>query len=169
MFYICHMKKKLFSKCLLAGAVLLAVSFSACKKDDDGDDTALEGCSLPQGSLKWTADGGALCANASLFADYAIMMTINGVSQTGATLTLELDSVAPGTYQMKELENSVLFTDELGMAWQSTDDNPGTLTVTKNNESTNEFEASFTVAVRNPLLGTSQTLSGGSIKVFYTE
>lgn len=153
----------------LFGLMLVALTFNACKKDDDGDDTALEGCTLPQGSLKWTAEGGALCANASLFADYAIIMTVNGVSQTGATLTLELDSVSPGTYQMKEFENSVLYTDELGMGWLSTDDNPGTLTVTKNNESTNEFEATFSVPVRNPVLGTTQTLTGGSVKVFYTE
>jgi Family of unknown function (DUF6252) len=152
----------------LVPALALLTIVSSCKKDDDDDDPVTDLCALPNGSLKWTSNGQNLCANASLFADYAIVMTVNGISQQGATLTLELDSVNQGTYQMKELVNSILYTDVLGMAWQSTDDNPGTITITKNNTSTNEFEATFNVPVRNPL-GMSQTLSGGTLKVFYTE
>ncbi|MBL7924945.1 MAG: hypothetical protein JNL88_12160 [Bacteroidia bacterium] len=148
----------------------IAFLFLSCG-DEDGNPlngSGSDACSLPNGSLKWTTDGGLKCASASLFADQAMVMTVNGISQTGLSMTLELDSMQPGTYEMKAGVNSLLFTDQLGMAWQSTDDNPGTLVVSSNNASTNLFEASFNCTARNPL-GMSKSISGGTLRVFYTE
>jgi hypothetical protein len=49
------------------------------------------------------------CANASLFASEAGgLMTINGITQQGATLTLELDSLSVGTHAMTETNNTIL-------------------------------------------------------------
>jgi hypothetical protein len=35
-------------------------------------------------------------------------MTINGITQQGATLTLELDSLSVGTHAMTETNNTIL-------------------------------------------------------------
>ncbi|MBK9401214.1 MAG: hypothetical protein IPN36_10230 [Bacteroidetes bacterium] len=95
-------------------------------------------------------------------------MTINGITQTGVTITLELDDITPGTYTMNEDTNSILFTDQLAMAWQSTNTNPGTLIITANDTVNNILQATFDVTVRNPL-SQSKSISQGQIKVFYTE
>lgn len=139
-----------------------------CKKDGDEEQSLAVGCSLPTGSLKWTADGASQCANVSLFADHALIMTVNGITVTGATMTMELDSVQPGTYAVKELTNSMIYTDQLGMAFLSTDTAPGTVTITKNDTVANWLEATFTVSLKNPL-GVSKTITEGMLQVDYTE
>lgn len=158
------MKKVLFA--------LWAISFAgitACNNDDDDDNNpAPDVCTLPTGSLRWTIGGTQRCADQSLFGDYTIIMTINGIAGNGETMTLELDSVTPGTYEMKADVNSILYTDNLAMAYQTTDDNPATLTITKNDTSNNRFEATFSGTLRNPL-GVSKTITGGTVKVNYTE
>ena len=165
------MKNKfLYSLLLLSACLSFTLLFTACGDDDDDNNTnpVTDGCTLPTGYLKWTVDGGQLCSNASLFGDYAIVMTINGISQSGVTMTMELDSVSPGTYQMTENINHLLFTDQLGMAWESTNDNPGTLVITSNNTSTNLIQGTFNITVRNPL-GVSKNITNGNFKISYTE
>lgn len=151
----------------------LAIVFSvlaACSgdKDEINSNPIIDNCSLPTGSLKWAISGVSRCADQTLFGDYGILMTINGIAGNGESLTLQLDSVRPGTYSIKADVNSILYTDNLAMAWQSTDDNPGTLTISLNDTNTNRFEATFSATLRNPL-GASKTLNGGNIKVYYTE
>ena len=155
---------------LIIALLLPTIFLNSCGDKDDDPNTGpvTDGCTMPNGYLKWTVDGGQLCSNATLFADYAIVMTVNGISQSGVTMTLELDSVTPGTYQMKEDINSVLFTDQLGMAWQSTNDNPGTLQIISNDTSTNLIRANFNLTVRNPF-GISKNITGGQLRIFYTE
>lgn len=149
---------------------LFIFTLSSCG-DDDTDVPGIplgNNCTLPTGYLKWNFDGSSYCANTSLFADHAIIMTINGITQTGVTMTLELDDITPGTYTMNEDTNSILFTDQLAMAWQSTNSNPGTLIITSNDTANNILQATFDVTVRNPLSQT-KSISQGQIKVFYTE
>ncbi len=152
------------------GFLLSLLFLSSCGEDSPENplNNISDNCSLPNGHLKWTVEGNDYCANASLFADHALVMTMNGITLTGITITLELDSILPGTYPMKADINSILFTDQLGMAWQTTDDNPGTLQITSNNTSTNLLQASFSATLRNPL-GLSKSLSQGTIKIHYTE
>lgn len=158
------MKKVLFA--------FLALSFTgivACNDDkDENDNPAPDACTLPTGSLRWTIGGTQRCADQTLFGDYGIVMTINGIAGNGETMTIELDSVTPGTYEMKADVNSVLYTDNLAMAYQTTDDNPGTLIITKNDTSNNRLEATFTGSLRNPL-GVSKTITSGNLKVNYTQ
>jgi hypothetical protein len=54
------------------------------------------------------------------------------------------------------------------MAWESTNDNPGTLVITSNNTSTNVIQGTFNLTVRNPL-GVSKNITNGNFKVSYTE
>jgi len=150
---------------------LLAVFILCSCGDDDSDIPGIpsgNNCTLPNGYMRWNFDGTSYCANASLFADNAILMTINGITQTGVTMTLELDDITPGTYSMTADTNSLLFTDQLAMAWQSTNADPGTLIITSNDTVNNILQATFNLTVRNPLSMT-KTINQGEIKVFYTE
>ena len=131
-------------------------------------DILTDNCELPNGHLKWSSGGSQTCANASLFGDLAIIMTINGISLTGETFTLELDDVAPGTYAMTTDTNHILHTDQLGMAWESTNAMPCTLLVLSNNTSTNLLEANFSGTLKSPL-GLTKVINSGTVKVSYTE
>jgi hypothetical protein len=131
-------------------------------------DILTDNCELPNGHLKWSSGGSQTCANASLFGDLAIIMTINGISLTGETFTLELDDVAPGTYAMTTDTNHILHTDQLGMAWESTNAMPCTLLVLSNNTSTNLLEANFSGTLQSPL-GLTKVINSGTVKVSYTE
>ena len=150
-------------------ACLFFVLFSACNEDKDGiPDVLSDNCEMPNGHLKWNFGSNSSCANASLFGDLAIVLTVNGISLSGETLTLELDDVATGNYSISGDTNHLLLTDQLGMAWESSNSNPGTLTILSNNTSSNKLEATFNAQLKNPL-GLSKTLSSGILKITYTE
>lgn len=93
-------------------------------------------------------------------------MTINGLNGNGSSLTLELDSVMPGTYQITEDVNHMIYLN--GDGWESTNDNPGTLVITSNNTSTNQIKGTFTVTLRSPLSG-NLSVTEGKFDLFYTE
>jgi hypothetical protein len=126
-------------------------------------------CSLPNGMLKWTADGTERCANASLFGDYGIFLTVNGVSTQGQTLTLELDSLSVGTYELSADENYMLYTDNFAMVWEATNEQPGTITITGHNETTNQLNATFQINLVNPLNGQIKAITNGQLNIKYTE
>lgn len=156
--YLLSEMKKLF--CLISLSTLLVIS--SCKKNDD---TATPVISY---FLQATIDGQTWKANTSLFADKAIVMTINGINQQGSSLTLELDDFTPGTYQIKNSRNHIIYTSQLADAFESTDGNPGTLVITSNDESKNLLKGTFTFTGQSPLSG-NKTISNGSFEVFYTE
>ena len=148
---------------------LLISLLTSCKQDEGLVASLLnQNCSLPNGHLKWTSGGKESCANASLFGDMAIVMTINGISLTGETFTLELDDVTPGIYLMTADTNHILHTDQLGMAWESTNALPCTLQVLSNNTSSNLFEANFSGTLKNPF-GLNKVINSGTVRVRYTE
>ena len=148
--------------------ISLFVLFSCDEEKEVLPDVLTDNCELPNGHLKWSSGGSQTCANASLFGDLAIIMTINGISLTGETFTLELDDVTPGTYAMTTDTNHILHTDQLGMAWESTSAMPCTLQVLSNNTSTNLLEANFSGTLKSPF-GLSKVINNGTIKVRYTE
>lgn len=147
----------------------ISLMFAGCEEDKEIlPGIITDNCILPNGHLKWTSGGIQKCANASLFGDQGLVMTVNGISLTGESFTLELDNVAPGTYAMTTDSNHILHTDQLGMAWESTNGNPATLVILSNNTSTNVLEANFSGTLKNPL-GLNKTISNGSLKITYTE
>ncbi len=155
------------TRLLLPALLIAGMGISSCKKSESSSKT--NDCSLPNGYLRCNDGTDDFCADASLFADNAIVLTINGMTSQGATLTIELDSINAGTYPVNENTNHFLYTDKLGMGYESTDDNPGTVTITSNNRSTNKITGSFIVPVREHLLGTSKTLHSGTFSLNYTE
>lgn len=96
-------------------------------------------------------------------------MTINGITQAGLSMTLELDSVEPGTYTMDDNTNHLLFTDQYAFDWQSSDDQPGTIVITKNDKSANQIEGTFQVNAKNSITGTFRQISNGNFRLTYTE
>ncbi|MBX2979651.1 MAG: hypothetical protein KF905_10175 [Flavobacteriales bacterium] len=152
---------------LLIPALLLV----ACSKDDDAPlapQPAPAVCGIDGARLEATFDGGAFCANASLFASQAVSMTINGISQQGATLTLELDSVSVGTHAISEITNSILFTTQLAMAYQSTDATPGTLTITSHDTAAKRIRGSFSATLSNQI-GLPSAAIAGNFDLYYVE
>ena len=66
-------------------------------------------CFTADGQINDAEDVTVASTNASLFASEAGgLMTINGITQQGATLTLELDSLSVGTHAMTETNNTIL-------------------------------------------------------------
>lgn len=139
-----------------------SIAFTSCKKDKKDE------CDLDGYQLKGTINGNDWCANKTLFADNAILLTINGIRDDGSTLTLEFDSTEVGTYIIKGDTNHILYTDALAMGYESTNDNPGSLVVTQNDKSNNKFKANFNVTLRNPATSASVALNG-SVEVLYME
>ncbi|HNR20115.1 MAG TPA: DUF6252 family protein [Bacteroidia bacterium] len=154
------MSNKIISCALFFAAMSLA--FASCKKDKKDE------CDLDGYQLKATVNGSNWCANQTLFADNAILLTINGIRDDGSTLTLEFDSTEVGTFVIKGDTNHILYTDALALGYESTNDNPGTLTVTQNDKSNNKFKANFNVTLRNPVTAANVALNG-SVEVLYTE
>lgn len=151
------MKKKILYTLLIASVCC------SCKKKEEPDPCLVNGYSLTMkaGSADW-------CANTTLFADQAVVMTINGINADGSSLTLELDDTQPGTYPIKEDKNHVLYTSKLADGYESTNDNPGSLTIQSNDASTNKIKGTFTATVRSPISG-NLVLSDGAFTLFYTE
>jgi Family of unknown function (DUF6252) len=151
------------TKAVLAFA-LITLTFIGCKKAKDETDE----CVIATSKLTATINGSDWCANKTLFADDAILITISGIRDDGSTLTLEFDSTEVGTYIIKGDTNHILYTDALAMGYETTSDNTGSLTVTENNKSENRFKANFSVTLRKP--ATSQSLPvSGSVDVLYID
>ncbi|MFN8166255.1 MAG: DUF6252 family protein [Bacteroidia bacterium] len=156
------MKTPLFTLFIIS---ILTVS---CKKDEKATTSTNTpvGCSSSLvNKLSCKVGGQEWCSNSTCFADLAIVLTINGMNNNGSNLTLELDDYTPGTYPITSDRNHILYTN--GNGWESTDSNPGTLTITSNNTSTHELKGTFSVTLLSPLTGNLE-VSSGVIDVFYT-
>ncbi|MFN5294963.1 MAG: DUF6252 family protein [Flavobacteriales bacterium] len=149
--------------------VLTSLLFVACNDEEEDDIETPIVCGLPNGSLKWTIDGTERCANASLFGDYGMFLTVNGITTQGQTLTMELDSLSVGTHELSADENYMLYTDNFAVVWEATNEQPGTITITGHNETTNQLNATFQINLVNPLNGQIKSISNGQLNIKYTE
>jgi hypothetical protein len=149
--------------CLL---IIFALAIGCSKKEED--QPGADNCQLNNYFLKADIAGVSWCANTSLFADYAIVMTINGIGSNGATLNFELDDVTTGTYSIKQDRNHMLYTSTLGVGYESTNDNPGSLTIIGNDTANNIINGSFNATLRSPVSG-NISVTNGTFKLFYTE
>lgn len=140
--------------------------FTACKKDKKEEQT--DECQIGTSKLTASINGQSWCANQTLFADEAIVLTINGMRNDGSTLTLEIDNFMPGIYVINADTNHILYTTSTAIGYESTSDNPGTLTIIENDQSNNRLKADFTVILREPLAGNSISVSG-NVNVVYAE
>lgn len=160
--------RSLYLSALAACTFGAVVFLSSCKKDEEETETPII-CGLPNGTLKWKENGVEKCANASLFADYTIDMTVNGISAQGPSMTLELDSLNIGTYALTADYNYMLYTDGLALAWEATNEQPGSITITSHNENTNRIEATFHINLVSPISGATKQITDGTLSITYTE
>ena len=115
----------------------------SCKDDEEEQVDSPIICGLPNGTLRWTANGAERCANASLFGDLGMFMTVNGISMEGQTITLELDSLDVETHELLADVNYLLYTDGL--------------------------EVTFQINAVNPMSGASKSITNGQLSLTYTE
>ncbi|MFM7234837.1 MAG: DUF6252 family protein [Flavobacteriales bacterium] len=146
-----------------------SVLLGSCKDEEEPEVESPIVCSLPNGTLRWTIDGVERCANASLFGDYGMFLTVNGIAIEGQTLTLELDSLSVGTHELSYDSNFMLYTDGLAVAWEATNEQPGTINITSHNEATNRLEATFQINLVNPINSAVKTITNGQLIINYTE
>jgi hypothetical protein len=151
-------------------ALFLTISllFSCSEKITD-EVPYLDECQLVNGSIKWNFDGNSYCANANIIAGYAVGLTLNGITLSGVSLTMELDSIEPGTYNVSQSENVIVYTDQLGLAWTSTDSNAGSITISSHDSVSNKIRATFIGSLRSPITGEIKQISNGQISVTYVE
>lgn len=148
---------------------ITAVTLCSCKDDKDSTpQPVVDECTVGTSKVTASVNGSSWCANQTLFADEAIVLTINGINKNGSSITFEIDSFAkPGVYPTKEMINHILYTDQMANGFESTDGNPGTLTVTQNDTVNNRFKANYNCTLVSPISGNLPV--SGTIDVFYTE
>lgn len=162
-----EMKKTVLFLSLLAAGI-----FTGCEDDDDDITTTTPSntCnSLLPNKVSAKFNGVQWCADSICFADLGTELTVFGQTFDGASIVMELDDTTVGQHVIGETENHIVFIDNLAGTWESTDDNPGQLTVVSHNSSTNQYKANFTVRLRNLLSGQLVSVTSGNIDVYYTE
>ncbi len=154
-------------KILLAILVFTVFIFS-CKKDKEvATPSSSTNCTgIIPNKLSAKISNVSWCANQSCFGDLGTIMTINGLSGNGSSLTLELDDFMPGTYPITLDRNHILYTEI--NAYESTNSLPGSLTITSNDTASNLLKGYFSVTLKSPILG-SVSISEGFISLYYTE
>jgi hypothetical protein len=150
-------------------AILSLALLSSCSEKVTDEVPFLDECQMVNGSIKWEFDGSSYCANANIIAGYAIGLTLNGITMTGVSFTMELDSIEPGTYNISQDENNIIYTDQLGLAWTSMDSNAGSIIITSHDSVSNKIRATFNGLLKSPITGQTKQISNGQISVTYVE
>jgi len=146
-------------------------TLSACAKA--GKEVAEElgivpsSCGSDGARMQATVDGATFCADGHIMAvsDHT-SANISGIGLLGNTITLQVDTLAEGTYVIDEAENAVLFM-ALGTPYVSMADQPGTLSISSHNATDRRLKASFEATVRNEMNGTTKPISG-TVDVTYS-
>lgn len=158
----------------IRGSLILLIGLlAACSKSDSDNGTVpvnTNPCnSILPSKVSCRFNGAQWCADSICFADYAIGMTIFGQTFDGASLLLELDDIQPGTYPITLDRNHVLYVSAFGMAYESSNSQPGQVIITMNDPVTNHLKGSFQLNVLDPILSSWLPITNGTIDVYYTE
>lgn len=148
------------------------VMLTACDKEKDETATPAPTtpavCGIAGARLQATFQGNAFCANTSLFGDLGTHLTVNGIASNGATLTLELDSLEVGSYEMDGSTNYMIHTSALAMAYETVNATPATLNIISHDTGTNRIQGNFSGPIVEPVGNTSAQISG-TFDITYTE
>ena len=124
-------------------------------------------CGSDGARFQATVGGDSFCADGQIMAvSDGISANITGLGLLGSTITLQVDTLAEGTYVINEAENAVLYM-ALGTPYVTMADQPGTLTITMHSANDRRLKASFEATVRNEMSGATKPVNG-SIDVTYT-
>ena len=157
----------MMSRYLLLLLIPITLFFSGCEKDTPSPSPVTDVCLLPNGFIKWNDNHGSYCATTA-FADEAIVLTMNGVSLNGPTITLELTEYSAGTHPITDNINNIFYTSALGLSYLSNNSHPGTLNITSYSPSNHQIKGNFQCMVYDPA-GIAAPLSlSGSFSMYYT-
>ena len=81
---------------------------------------------------------------------------------------MQLDHYSLGTHILADSVNTVLYTSQLGLAYQSTDANPGTLTISSLDNANKQIKGNFDVTLKDPTGVTGVKHITGSFSVYFT-
>lgn len=155
---------------LLLFCVCIA-TLSACVKA--GKEVAEElgiipsGCGADGARVQATVDGASFCADGQIVAvSDGTSANVSGIGLLGNTLTMQLDTLAPGTYAISEAENAILYL-ATGTPYVSMGDSAGALTIIAHDETAHTLKASFEATLRNEMSGAAKPVYA-SVEVTYT-
>lgn len=124
-------------------------------------------CGSDGARVEASVNGNSFCADGNVSAiSEGTSATVIGLGLLGSGITLQVDTLATGTYVMDEAENSLLYM-ELGTPYTSFAGQPGTLTISGHDAANHRLKASFDTHVRNEMSGTVKPVSG-TVDVTYT-
>jgi len=156
-------------------SVLIAISLIAivagfitgCAKEKEEIPDPLS-CDKPNGTLNWSFDGKSYCANSGLSANLEDLLVLNGISAEGVSLSMLVDSVQPGTYQISLSKNGLTCTDRSGTVWMPSETVSGSITINSHSPSTRFIDASFVCTLQNAA-GQTKELKSGRFRITYTQ
>jgi hypothetical protein len=142
-------------------------NISSCEEDPVYTNPVVDVCLLPNGFIKWNDNIGNYCATTA-FADEAITMTMNGISANGPTITFDLTDYSPGSHPITESINSIYYTNALGFAFTSSNNNPGILNITYYSSNNHQIKGNFSCTVYDPSGLNPPVNLNGSFSMYYT-
>jgi len=152
--------------------LLTAFLFVSCSKDKDDPATPAPStpatCGIAGARLQASFQGATFCANTFLFGDLGTHLTVNGIASNGATLTLELDSLEVGSYEMDGSTNYMIHTSAMALGYETVNATPATLNIASHDTASNRIQGSFSGPIVEPAGGTSAQISG-TFDITYTE
>lgn len=152
--------------------ILSSALFVSCSKEKDDPATPAPStpaaCGISGARLQASFQGATFCANTFLFGDLGTHLTVNGIASNGATLTLELDSLEVGSYEMDGSTNYMIHTSAMAMGYETVNTTPATLNITTHDTASNRIQGSFNGPVVEPVGGASAQISG-TFDITYTE
>lgn len=154
----------------LLPAVALLLSVSSCQKDNNDltPKIPVEFCGIDGMRLQADLDGSETCFSSSLIANLADgQIAIGGVNPASGSVALLLDDVAVGTHAAADSVNKVLLVIG-GVAYQTTDDQPGQITISSHDQGGNHIKGSFSAQLTSADGSPAKSLAG-TFDVTYLE
>ncbi len=151
----------------LIPAILLQV---ACVKDDNEatPELPIAICGIDGMRLEAHVDGSEACFSTSLIGNLADgQIMLGGSHPTTGTLAIQLDNLATGTHAASGNANHILLVLG-GMAYESSDEVPGYITISSHDQGGNRIKGSFSAQLISPEGGPTKTASG-TFDVTYIE
>ncbi len=153
--------------CLLLVAL---VTTSSCVKDDDKvtPDLPIDICGIDGMRLQADVDGAETCFSTSLIGNLADgQLMFGGMNVTTGSLAIQLDELTVGTHASTQDTNHLLLIVG-GVAYESTNDAPGSITVSSHNEGGNHIKGSITAQLASADGSPAKSVSG-TFDVTYLE
>jgi hypothetical protein len=157
---------RLFSFSALASVLtVFALLFSSCEKEEEEEPTPDPCANYGTNLFEAKVNGNKWCANLSLSTNMSMDLAITGIGKLGGTMSIEVGDLEPGTYPISE-GNNYIYATFGGMIYESTDTDPGSITVTHHDTEAKTFRANFSVKLYSPFDGT-RNITDGVIDVKY--